>query len=307
MRGERLLALADHLALAGEPQRLRDLLTPELGSLPAGPVRARAWLLLCEPACHASRDWDRCQALLDAALAESAGDGAIRASVLLIRADRALSTLRLTDAEALARDALSAAPGDEHCAARQRLAWALRSADLRSTRARARRLSAWSPRGSVWRGDVRRAYELLGRQLALADERGEPVAHVEVRAALCDAALRAGDWSSASQWLDEWAGSSDGELLPFPIYERLRALGRPAAVWCAEAQRWATEAVGAARARRARWDELEALGHAEPGICWLMRPQRPSRASAPSGVPSRMRASRSPERFPWAPTWSKPC
>ena len=123
LRGERLLALADHLALAGEPQRLRDLLTPELGSLPAGPVRARAWLLLSEPACHASRDWEQCEALLDAALAESAGDSAIRASVLLAGPTRPLD-LRLTDAEALARDALSAARGDEHCAARQRLAWA---------------------------------------------------------------------------------------------------------------------------------------------------------------------------------------
>ena len=259
LRGERLLALADHLALAGEPQRLRDLLTPELDSLPTGPVRARAWLLLSEPACHASRDWDQCEALLDAALAESAGDSAIRASVLLVRADRALSTLRLTDAEALARDALSAARGDEHCAARQRLAWARA---LRGSAVNAREgasLERVVAARLVWRGEVRRAYELLERQLAVADERGEPVAHVELRAALCDAALRAGDWSSASQLLDEWAGSSDGELLPFPIYERLRALLAAGRGLRAEAQRWATEAVGAGRARGARWDEFEAL------------------------------------------------
>ena len=260
LRGERLLALADHLALAGEPQRLRDLLTPELGSLPAGPVRARAWLLLSEPACHASRDWDRCEALLDAALAESAGDPAIRASVLLVAGPTAPS-----------RPCGSPTPKrwrGTHCRrppatsiARHGSGWRgrVRSADLRSTRARARRLERVVAARLVWRGEVRRAYELLGRQLALADERGEPVAHVEVRAALCDAALRAGDWSSASQLLDEWAGSSDGELLPFPIYERLRALLAAGRGLCAEAQRWATEAVGAARARGARWDEFEAL------------------------------------------------
>ena len=49
-RPDRLLALAEHMEMAGESQRITDLLTPELPSVPAGPLRARAWLVLAEGA-----------------------------------------------------------------------------------------------------------------------------------------------------------------------------------------------------------------------------------------------------------------
>ena len=47
-RVERLLRLAEYLERAGERQRLTDLLTPELSSLPEGGPRVRALLLLSE-------------------------------------------------------------------------------------------------------------------------------------------------------------------------------------------------------------------------------------------------------------------
>jgi len=236
--------LAEHLALAGEPQRLRELLMPELGSLPAGALRARAWLLLAEPSCQASRgpvwDWDHCEALVDAALVECADDPAIRASVLVRRAGHAVSTMRIAEAETLAREALSAAcrgAPNERRSAPYQLAWvrALRGLPVDALVAERPAATtgachlAWSAEcvfaaRLAWRGDVRRAYELLARWLALADERGELFSHVLLRAQLCDVALRAGAWSTASHLLDEWAGSSDGELLPFPVYERSRAL-----------------------------------------------------------------------------------
>ena len=71
-RAERLLALAGYLETAGEPQRLTDLLTPELDSLPQGATRARAWLLLSEGG--DVRSWEDFERHLDAALAECEGD-----------------------------------------------------------------------------------------------------------------------------------------------------------------------------------------------------------------------------------------
>jgi hypothetical protein len=185
-------------------------------------------------------DWDHCEALVDAALVECADDPAIRASVLVRRAGHAVSTMRIAEAETLAREALSAAcrgAPNERRSAPYQLAWvrALRGLPVDALVAERPAATtgachlAWSAEcvfaaRLAWRGDVRRAYELLARWLALADERGELFSHVLLRAQLCDVALRAGAWSTASHLLDEWAGSSDGELLPFPVYERSRAL-----------------------------------------------------------------------------------
>ena len=44
-RHERLLTVAAYLHLAGETQRLTDLLGPAIGGLPSGTARARARLL----------------------------------------------------------------------------------------------------------------------------------------------------------------------------------------------------------------------------------------------------------------------
>jgi hypothetical protein len=55
-RPERLLIVAAYLKLAGETQRLTDLLGPAIGGLPAGTARARAWLLLPLPRFCRQRD-----------------------------------------------------------------------------------------------------------------------------------------------------------------------------------------------------------------------------------------------------------
>ena len=299
LRGERLLALADHLALAGEPQRLRDLLTPELGSLPTGPVRARAWLLLSEPACHASRDWDQCEALLDAALAESAGDSAIRASVLLIRADRALSTPAAHRRRKRWRGTRCRRPAATSIA-RHGSGWRgrVRSADLRSTRARPRRSSAWSPRGSC--GAVR-----CVARTSCSDGGWPSPTSAASRSHMSSCARRSATPPCApATGAARRSCSTSGRARPMVSCCRSRSTS-------ACARSWRPAAVSAPRrsdGRRRRSAPGERAVHAgtsskrcgrgEPRICWLMRPQRPSRASAPCGVPSRMRASRSPGRFP---------
>ena len=69
---ERVLALAGRLDDAGELRRMTELLREELGSLPAGPLRARAWLHLSESEDVGSReDQDR---YLDQALNECGKD-----------------------------------------------------------------------------------------------------------------------------------------------------------------------------------------------------------------------------------------
>src|SRR5262245_2332282 len=76
----------------------------------------------------------------------------------------------------------------------------------------------------VWRGDLQRARELLTRLFELADERGEPYSYALLRLHLCEVELRAGAWDAATRLLDEWAESSDRELVIWPMYERCRAL-----------------------------------------------------------------------------------
>ncbi len=76
-RSDRLLALAGYLETAGERQRVTDLLTPELDSLPEGGARVRAWLLLSEGGAVTSYD-DHAH-YFARALADSQGDPGLRA------------------------------------------------------------------------------------------------------------------------------------------------------------------------------------------------------------------------------------
>jgi hypothetical protein len=76
-RGERVLELAACLDDAGDLRRMTALLEGELISLPAGPLRARAWLHLSEGGRVRSR-YDQ-DAYLERALAECGEDRALRA------------------------------------------------------------------------------------------------------------------------------------------------------------------------------------------------------------------------------------
>jgi DNA-binding CsgD family transcriptional regulator len=292
-RGHRVLALAGYLEQAGELQRVTELLTSELESLPRGPLRARAWLLLSEGG--GVRDLDDFERHLDAALAECEGDPEVRAYVLSKKAinTAAGAVARIEEAEALAMEALSAArhagPEAERFALNH-LAWprGLSGRPVDDLCERFRGISdaafyvAESPervagQRLVWRGEVRRARADLTRLLSIADEQGEPTSYALQRLHLCELELRAGGWDRASRLLDEWAESSDRETLILPMYERCRALLAVGRGRAGDGERWATKAIAAAVATGSRWDELEALR--ARGIAALVA-HKPERAEA---------------------------
>ena len=274
-RADRLLTLATYLETAGELQRVTDLLTPEVDSLPRGVQRARAWLLLSEGnGVRTLEDYDR---HLDLALTECRGDLGVSALVLAKKAsDAAASAVaRIPQAEDWALKALSAGQHADPVAERlalHALGWARSMSGLPiddlCDRFRAASDAAYylaetperiAGQRLVWRGEVDRARETLTELLALADERGEPLSYALQRLHLCELELRAGDWEAASRLLDEWAASSEGDLLIFPMYERCRALlaaGRGAPE---DAERWAAKTIAVAQETGVRWDELEAL------------------------------------------------
>ncbi len=269
-RTNRVLELAGCLDVAGDPQRLTDLLTPELDLLPAGPARARAELLLFESAVTDDEAHQR----LERALVESEGNPALRSDVLARMSIYATTNdaERVREAEAWAMEALSLSHGagpDVERLALTALAWARtvtgRPVDDLCERFHAASDAAFHIADSpdrpaacrlISRGEVTEARTRLTDMLRLANERGEPWSSVVLRRHLCEAALRAGDWQTASRLLDEWDESPDRALMGSGTYERLRAelavgLGAPD-----DAQRWAAAAVAGAEATGARWHLL---------------------------------------------------
>lgn len=126
----------------------------------------------------------------------------------------------------------------------------------------------------VWRGAIAEARTALTGLMDMADERGEPSSYALQRLHMCELELRAGGFDVAERLLDEWAESSDSELLLWPMYERCRALLAVGRGDTAAAVNWADEAVAHARRTGSNWDLLEsmrALGTArllsrEPGL-----------------------------------------
>ncbi len=274
-RSDRLLALASYLLVAGERQRVTDLLGPELDVLPAGVARGRAYLLLAEGgAIRSNKDIRR---YFERALAESEGDPELRASVLaeISENDAVVRVKRIHEAEAGALEALSASHLSGTAAERLALfalGWArsLRgrpiddACDRFDAASSATTYIAGSPervagQRLVWRGELKQARAVLTPLLSAADERGEPSSYALLRLHVCELELRAGNCEAASRLLDEWVESSDRELLNWPMYERCRALLCAGRGLAAEAERWATEAISRAEATGVRWDLLEAL------------------------------------------------
>lgn len=274
-RGERLLALGAYLERAGELERLTQVLMPELGSLPAGALRARAWLLLAEGASVATSS--EYQRHLDEALVESQNDRELRAQVLARKTADLVGACvsRIVEGEAWGWAALASASRGGPDLERQvlyALSWprALRGRPIDELCERFGAASAGfgyiaaSPdrvaaQRLTWRGEVTLARERLTALWALADERGEPLSYALLRLHLCELELRVGDWEAASRLLAEWAESSDRQLLIFPMYERCRALLAAGRGNAAEAGRWADEAIIAADSMGINWDKLEAL------------------------------------------------
>jgi DNA-binding CsgD family transcriptional regulator len=271
---DRLLQLGAYLEIAGEKQRLRDLLMPVVDSLPAGPARARAWFLLTGADETSNRE---ILDFFDRALAESTDDPRLRAAVLgeLAANVAAVRVERIAMTNAWAEEAVELARGVEDGAelpVLYALAWtrSLGGQPVDDLCRRFRELTedvafymAPSPervaaQRLVWRGAIAEARTALTRLMDMADERGEPSSYALQRLHVCELELRAGGWDVAERLLDEWAESLDSELLLWPMHERCRALlavGRGDAV---TAVTWADEAVARARRTGSNWDLLEA-------------------------------------------------
>jgi DNA-binding CsgD family transcriptional regulator/tetratricopeptide (TPR) repeat protein len=281
VRSENVLKLAEYLERVGERQRVTDLLTPELPMLSEGGARVQAWLRLSEGGAISSYN-DKAP-FFDAALAECGADPASRAEVLarkaLSLAAEGVERIREAEGWALAavHDSSGIAPEVERLALRA-LGWSrcLRGYSIDELCGRFRAASSatsgvidspepLSGLRSVWRGEIESAREILGRFLAVADERGEGVGYAWLRLNMCELELRIGAWDAASRLLDEWAESADENLLITPTYQRCRALVAVGRGDATEAERWAKPALADAEARGYRWQVLEssrALGTA---------------------------------------------
>jgi DNA-binding CsgD family transcriptional regulator len=284
--------LARYLEVAGEIQRVTDLLTPQLSSLPSGAPRARAWLMLSEGA--GPRHLDDLRRYRDRALAECDDDPLLRAFVLAKNASNAAgSTITgLERAGASAREAFELARGEggeTEQFTRYALAWTramtgqpvddlCRAGELASyiagspERVAAQRL--------IWRGEVEGARSLLTRFLAQADEQGERESYALQRLHLCELHLRVGEWDSARALLEEWGDSSDRGLMFRPKYERCRALLYAGCGDAAEAAAWARKTITLAGETGSRWDGLEGaralgmsalLAHDPTTACTVLR------------------------------------
>jgi DNA-binding NarL/FixJ family response regulator len=271
VRAERLLTLAEYLEMAGELQRITDLLTPELPALPPGPLRARGWLLLAEGAHIETLDDYR--AHLERALAESDGDPVLHAYVVAYTSSAVIGVERIAEAETQASDVLPAARADPKVerVVLYALAWArsLRGRSIDDLCARFDAISGIpahmaSPdrvagQRLVWRGELDEARATFERLLVIADERGEARSYAFQRLHLCELMLRAGAWAEASHLLDEWAESAEAELLLQPMYERCHALLAAGRGLPDVAERWAARALARAEAIGSQWERLESL------------------------------------------------
>ena len=271
---DRLLQLGAYLEIAGEKQRLGDLLMPIVDSLPAGPPRARAWFLLTGGDVTSNRE---ILDFFDRALAESADDPRLRAAVLgeLAANVAAVRVERIAMTNAWAEEAVALARGVEDGAelpVLYALAWtrSLGGHAVDDLCRRFRELTedvafymAPSPervaaQRLVWRGAIAEARTALTALMDMADERGEPSSYALQRLHVCELELRAGGWDVAERLLDEWAESSDSELLLWPMYERCRALLAVGRGDTAAAVTWADDAIARARRTGSNWDLLEA-------------------------------------------------
>ncbi len=314
-RAQRVLALAGRLDDIGDLRSMTDLLEAEFDSLPAGPLRARAMLMLSDG--ENVSGMQQQDAYLERALAECGEDTNLRAYLLAKRACNAAAAavagLREAEATAIAAVQAASEPKVERFAL-YALAWARalggRPVDDLCERSRvaadpASYISASPERIAgkrlIWRGELDRARTLLSSLSELADERGDLTSYAMVRMHLCELELRAGDHAAAATLLDEWAESSDFDAQFRPQYQRCRALLAAARGDAAQAQRWADEAIDRARATACRWDELEALR--ARGVAALVRrdPQRAAEDLSLVWEHCEREGVRDPGAFPVAP------
>ncbi|WP_028645101.1 AAA family ATPase [Nocardioides sp. URHA0020] len=268
-RPERLVDLAAHLVLAGELDRAAGLLRASLDGLPAGPVRARGWLLLVDSDTSAGADIDR---NIAQALADAGDDPTTRASVLAQRAIIAvfhhMSDLAAADewcveaAELAGSSELDPAlVSVEHARGWVRIMRGQPSAPDDSTYA--------SPVYShdrmvllrqMWRGELAAAREGFTALLATAEERAESESISISTLQLCELELRAGRWAEVDGWLLEWERSGNrGHIMALDAtFGRLRALAAAGRGDVRLAIELADAAVADATGPATMWQVLEA-------------------------------------------------
>jgi DNA-binding CsgD family transcriptional regulator/tetratricopeptide (TPR) repeat protein len=288
-RPKRMFDVGLTLAIAGQRQQLRELLTSELDSLPAGPARARMWLLM--PALVDNND--EILEYFERALDESRSDAALHAAVLgnLSFNATAIRVEQIGEAEAWAEQALPASRADPEI--ERSVLYALAKARIlrgRSIDDICERFRAISEATSyilgsperlaglrlIWRGELDRARELHSRLLALADERGDVQGYANVRTQACELELRAGEWESAARLLDEWAEPTERELMGWPAFEHCQALLGAIRGFAPEAKLSAAEELERAQAVSVPFHELEA--HRVRGLAELLA-HEPERAA----------------------------
>jgi DNA-binding CsgD family transcriptional regulator len=272
-RAGRLLDLGRYLDVAGEWEKLRELVQPRIADLPAGPMRARALMLLSDTAEPSSQ----LESYLDAALAECGDDLGLRAAVLSTKAlNMAINGLRELDrAEAWASEALELGRSlgiEAERRALHSLAWVnvLRGRPVDELSARfASAPQGWSLYESALerpaairamvRGHIDQARATFERLRTLADDRGETMSAAVMHIQLCEIELRAGDVRAAERCLNEWREWTppderhSQELAPARCRAMLEVVrGRPEA-----ADRWVREALAAAQALELFREETE--------------------------------------------------
>ena len=265
---DRLLALGRYLHHAGEKQRLTDLLSRRLQSLPEGAPRVKAYLLLINGQVRGNEE---ILTLLEQALAEAGDDPVLRGRVLSPRRERGGHRgAQIARADARAAEALASASRARRRPAARPLRAQLDAGVPRPPFAGWSRTTTRSdeliylgrprPRRRPTPGLARPAGRGPGAARAApgpAEERAELYPAALARLHLCELELRAGRWGDAEPILDEWAESTDTFVLHWPMFERCQALlaagrGRP------DARRWARRAVELADTSSQGWDLLEA-------------------------------------------------
>ncbi|MGZ5399754.1 MAG: LuxR C-terminal-related transcriptional regulator, partial [Nocardioides sp.] len=266
----RLLDLGRHLIVAGEKQRLTDLLAGRADSLPDPASRVAAYLLLMQ---GVVRHNDDIRQLLERALVEAGDDHDLRAQVLVELAENeaVVTVAQIAHAEQRAAEAVAfGGRPDAHRHALTALAWtrALRGSPVADLCERFRALPGdritvsqrperVAGQRLVWRGEVQEARKLLTSLRVEAEERAEPSSYALVRLHLCELELRIGASDEAQRLLDDWGATADNRLLHWPMYERCRALLAAGRGDADGARRWGRMALDRVEATGVRWDWLE--------------------------------------------------
>jgi DNA-binding CsgD family transcriptional regulator len=308
-RLERLFALGERLDTAGEPERLTELLLPELDVLPPGRARAQAHHLLSEGAGTVLETLSH----LEQALAATGEDRALRAIVLAKRAVITASTRveRIAEAERWALEALADAPAagpEVERWALAGLAWARalggRGIDELVERFDAASESLHRVQGArlAWRGEMSAARAVLERMIELSEVRDEPWSAAVLRLNLCDLAMRCGEWTTAATLLDEWYESSEGHLLARgPFYERCRAMVAAGVGEPLEAERWVAPAIASSELEGQRWSQLAALRARGVALLLAHDPEGAAEALRPVWEHTRREGVEDPGAHPVAP------